>query len=66
MATLDDIRAKDGNLSIPLYVAPQTTEAREERASYEANELPGAISAWLASSAHVRASIQQLFESKKR
>jgi type I restriction-modification system DNA methylase subunit len=40
VATLDDIRAKDGNLSIPLYVAPQATETHEERADYAANGLP--------------------------
>jgi hypothetical protein len=37
VATLEEIRAKDGNLSIPLYVAAPATEAREERAGYEAN-----------------------------
>ena len=66
VATLEEIRAKDGSLSIPLYVAPQATEAREERAGYAANGLPGALSVWLASSAQVRASLQGLFDPKKR
>jgi len=60
VATLDDIRAKDGNLSIPLYVAPQTTETHEERADYAANGLPDAISAWLESSRQVRAALNEL------
>jgi type I restriction enzyme M protein len=59
VATLEEIRAKDGNLSIPLYVAPQATEAREERAGYAAG-LPGAISAWLESSQQVRKALDGL------
>ena len=54
MATLEEIRAKDGNLSIPLYVAASASEAREERAGYEANGLPAALQAWLESSQQVR------------
>lgn len=65
VATLEEIRAKDGNLSIPLYVPPQATEAREERAGYAAG-LPGAISEWLASSAQVRAALQGLLDPKNR
>jgi len=60
VASLEEIRAKDGNLSIPLYVAAQTTETREERADYAVNGLPGAISAWLKSSGQVREALGQL------
>lgn len=60
VATLDDIRAKDGNLSIPLYVTPQATETHEERADYAANGLPDAISAWLESSQRVRVALNDL------
>ena len=60
LATLEEIRAKEGNLSIPLYVPPQATETREERASYEANGLPDAISAWLESSQQVREALDRL------
>jgi len=62
VATLEEIRAKDGNLSIPLYVAPQATEVREERAGYAAGGLPGAISAWLESSQQVRQSLSVLMD----
>lgn len=65
VATREEIRAKEGNLSIPLYVASQKMEAREERAGYESNGLPQAITAWLASSAQVRASLQGLFRLEK-
>ena len=50
---IKEMVAGDGGdvpLSIPLYSAPQVTEAREERAGYEANGLRGAISAWAVSS----------------
>jgi type I restriction enzyme M protein len=60
VATRDEIRVKEGNLSIPLYVGPRTTEAREERADYAANGLPDAISAWLDSSRQVRQSLEAL------
>ena len=53
------------NLSIPLYVAPQAAEAREDRAGYAADGLPGALSAWLASSAQVRVAIQGLLDPEK-
>ena len=60
VATLEEIRAKDGNLSIPLYVAPQALGTHPERADYAANGLPDALSAWLASSQQVRAALNGL------
>jgi type I restriction enzyme M protein len=60
VATLEEIRAKDGNLSIPRYVAPQSFGTREERADYAANGLPDAVSAWLESSQQVRAALNGL------
>ena len=63
VASLEEIRAKDGNLSIPLYVTPQTLGTREERADYAANGLPDALSAWLASSQQVRAALNGLLKS---
>ncbi len=64
VATLAEIRAKDGNLSISLYVAPQTVGTNEERADFAADGLPDVLSAWLASSAQVRTAIQGLPDSK--
>ena len=60
VASLKEIRAKDGNLSIPLYVAPQSLGTGEERADYAANGLPDALSAWLESSQQVRAALNGL------
>lgn len=53
LATLEDIRAKEGNLSIPLYVAPQAMEMRQDAAGYAVGGLPEAITAWLDSSQQV-------------
>jgi type I restriction enzyme M protein len=58
VATRDEIRGKEGNLSIPLYVALQTTAARQDRAGYAvSNELPRALANWLESSQRVRAAV---------
>ncbi len=70
VATLDDIRAKDSNLSIPLYVAPAATEVRQDGASYAVggtDGLPAAITAWLDSSQQVRKALTELLaDSSKR
>jgi len=60
VAPLDEIRAKEGNLSIPLYVSGQAHEAQQERAGYGAEALPEALSAWLESSKQVRRSLEAL------
>jgi type I restriction enzyme M protein len=59
VATLDEIRAKDGNLSIPLYVGAAV--ARQDEAAYESDALPQALGAWLASSIDLRRSLARLF-----
>jgi|GEM_PF-2467095 len=62
VATLEDIRAKDGNLSIPLYVAP-ATEARQDRAGYAVGGEGGlekALADWLESSGKVRQALTVL------
>ena len=62
VATLEDIRAKDGNLSIPLYVAP-ATEVRQDRAGYAVGGEGGlekALTDWLDSSRQVRTALDAL------
>jgi type I restriction enzyme M protein len=54
VATIDDIRAKDGNLSIPLYVASESSALREDTVAYRVNGPSEALSAWLESSRNVR------------
>lgn len=63
VATLEDLRAKDGNLSIPLYVAPQAMEVRQDQPGYTVGGLPEAITAWLDSSQQVRAALNDLLAS---
>lgn len=60
VATLEDIRAKDGNLSIPLYVTAAATRVEQERAIYGGNGLDSALSDWLESSRKVRESLKGL------
>ena len=57
---IEEIRAKDGNLSIPLYVGGETAAVQEEAAEYRVNGLPDALSTWLNSSRSVRESLQSL------
>ena len=59
VATLEEIRAKDGNLSIPLYVASasQQPETREESLK---SDLPTALTNWLRSSSEVHAALSPL------
>lgn len=60
---IEEIRAKDGNLSIPLYVGSEPSVVREDAAEYRTNGLPDALSAWLQSAAAVRNSLQYLLRS---
>jgi type I restriction enzyme M protein len=64
VATLEEIRTKEGNLSIPLYVSGQAHEAQQERAGYGAEALPEALSAWLESSRRMRQALEQVLDSK--
>jgi len=64
VATREEIRAKDGNLSIPLYVSAQGNVARESGAEYRADALPAALEAWLEATARVRASLRTLLDPK--
>ena len=59
---LADIRAKDGNLSIPLYVAPAPV-AEQAQAGYTSGNrggLEAALADWLESSRKVRGALQVL------
>lgn len=60
VATREEVRAKDGNLSIPLYVSAQEKIAREPGAEYKVDALPAALEAWLESSRSVRRSLEAL------
>ena len=60
---LDEIRAKDGNLSIPLYVSAESPESARGETESALPELPQAIGDWLESSRSVRKSLEQLLMS---
>jgi type I restriction enzyme M protein len=64
VATLDEIRAKDGNLSIPLYVGTNATNGSASSNTVEAglSKLPDALSAWLGSSVKVRDALAALLK----
>jgi len=72
VASREEIRAKDGNLSIPLYLTGSSSvaEIREASATYRVNSESGsdqmteALAAWLESSRRVRESIMDILEVK--
>jgi len=64
VATLEEIRAKDANLSIPLYVAPAVDTVQEDPSRYGTGTLADALSAWLESSQQVRQALDALFETQ--
>ena len=56
ITTLGDIRTQDGNLSVPLYVAPAIVQA-ETKVGSAGSSLEDSLSAWLESSCAVRESL---------
>lgn len=61
VATLEEIRAKDGNLSIPLYVAPAANGASDTNsAPVAATDIAASLSHWLKSSIVMRQSLESL------
>jgi type I restriction enzyme M protein len=65
VATREQVRAKEGNLSIPLYVSAKVNEVREKGAEYRVDGLPAALEVWLESSRQVRGSISGLLAEHK-
>jgi type I restriction-modification system DNA methylase subunit len=60
VATLDEIRANDGNLSIPLYVRGKGVS--EEKGEYAANGLREAVRAWEKSSVELQGTVENLLK----
>ena len=60
VATLDEIRANDGNLSIPLYVRGKSVG--EAKGVYAADGLKEAVSTWEQSSTELQKKIDSLLE----
>ncbi|MBN2116286.1 MAG: SAM-dependent DNA methyltransferase [Anaerolineales bacterium] len=61
VASLGDIRANDGNLSIPLYVRGKAVN--EEKGEYAANGLKESVRTWEESSTRLNSSIEKLLKS---
>ena len=61
VVTLEEIRAKDGNLSIPLYVAPQAIVNPSSGGESEAS-LETALGTWLESSDKLKVVMNELLE----
>ena len=59
VATLEEIRAKDGNLSIPLYVAGLSDASQAGKSPAQAG-LAAALEDWLGSSQQVRRTLANL------
>jgi type I restriction enzyme M protein len=61
---IEEIRAKEGNLSIPLYVGGETQAQTDAAAESATTALPEALAGWLKSSGSVRQALQALLSAK--
>jgi hypothetical protein len=61
---IGEIRAKEGNLSIPLYVGGETQAQTDAATESATTALPDALNGWIESSASVRQSLQTLLATK--
>ena len=64
VVSMEEIRAKDGNLSIPLYVGGETQAQTDAAAESATTALPDALKGWLESSDALRDSLQTLLSGK--
>ena len=61
---IEEIRAKEGNLSIPLYVGGETQAQTDAAIETATTALPGALSGWLESSAKVHSALSSLLSAE--
>lgn len=61
---IEEVRAKEGNLSIPLYVGGETQAHTDAATETATSALPYALAGWLESSAAVRQSLDSLLLDK--
>lgn len=59
---LDEIRAKDGNLSIPLYISASAQAGASGDTVSRTPVLPRAIESWLQSSVDVRKALEAILK----
>lgn len=63
---METIRAKEGNLSIPLYVGSEVTAVREGTDEYRSDGLPESLSNWLESSRKLRDTLHNLLNASAK
>jgi hypothetical protein len=63
---METIRAKEGNLSIPLYVGGEVTAVREGTDEYRSDGLPESLSNWLESSRKLRDTLHNLLNTSAK
>jgi type I restriction enzyme M protein len=63
---METIRAKEGNLSIPLYVGGEVTAVREGTDEYRSDGLPESLSNWLESSRKLRDTLHNLLNASAK
>ena len=61
---IEEIRAKEGNLSIPLYVGGETQAQTDAATENATTALPDALAAWLTSADSLRGSVLELLSSR--
>ena len=61
---IEEIRAKEGNLSIALYVGGETQEQTDAATESATTALPDAFATWLENSSAVRQSLSSLLSAK--
>ncbi len=66
IASLEEVRANDGNLSIPLYIAPASANGASDQQSQNSGEadLATALDGWLKSSGEVRRALDSILHSR--
>jgi type I restriction enzyme M protein len=64
VVAIEDIRAKEGNLSIPLYVGGETQEQTDAVTETPNSALPDALAAWLESASKVRIALGALLKAQ--
>ncbi|MCC5841879.1 MAG: SAM-dependent DNA methyltransferase [Opitutales bacterium] len=63
VVSIEEIRAKEGNLSIPLYVGGETQAQSDAASAAATTALPEALAAWLESSRQLRKGLNTLLSS---
>jgi type I restriction enzyme M protein len=64
VASIGDIRGKEWNLSIPLYVSSESSVIRENAPDYGSDSLSASLAAWMESSGKVHKALTMILEKR--